>query len=407
VPLSLDVSPGGTTRTLQSVARGGHAANMFPTKMPGIFKDVMDRRGGNITKDELWKWMTKHQHGTAKRCTIITDEDKLAKLIDTAVGQFKVAVKDGYKAAAAPKRAAQNTKAKPNAVSTPDYRSTVHVAQPDAFRMPNGCNAPQVEFDDYAQDACGIILGMVKPTLHKIMALKGNFTPQPLAFIVKCELEQLSAADEHGHLYGRYRCTEIDVAIARKAGEVHVTTKSIMINVGVEDIVYKANNLVLQRTVQLYTTMSYRVVKQCVDDTVYAGLNSPAAFKAHVHKTIDKTWLYPHMIPKPTATRKEEWKSGEIDIQMGAIHVLNDKVEEVKRRSGRNGAFIYNWERDESTSILPLPRSFTLKQAVDTTDKLATLSRGVITTKMGVCCADTQRRGHIYESQSTDRSQAC
>ena len=133
---------------------------MFPTKMPGIFKDVMDRRGGNITKDEFWKWMTKHQSGTAKKCGIIKDEDKLSKLIDTAVGQYRQAVKNGYKAPAAPQRTVQPTKAKPKVVQTPDYRTTVHIAQPDAFRLPNGCNASQVQFDDYAQDSCGIILGM-------------------------------------------------------------------------------------------------------------------------------------------------------------------------------------------------------------------------------------------------------
>jgi hypothetical protein len=89
------------------------------------------------------------------------------------------------------------------------------------------------------------------------------------------------------------------------------------------------------------------------------------------------------MIPKATGIRKEEWNNEEVDIQLGAIHVLNDKVDEVKRRSGRNGAFIYNWERDETTSILPLPRRYSLQESIDTTDKLALLSRGVIMTKMG------------------------
>ena len=58
------------------------------------------------------------------------------------------------------------------------------------------------------------------------------------------------------------------------------------------------------------------------------------------------------MVPKATALRKIEWQNVQVEVQFGAIHVLNEKVDEVKKRSGRNGAFIYEWERDDNTSVL-------------------------------------------------------
>ena len=341
----------------------------------------MGRRGGKVKAEVLWNWICKHRSGTAKGIAKYKDEDKLSKLLERQIGDYRKATNGVTSGIVKP--TAQSAARKPAPRTTLPYRATLHVAQPEAFRLPNGINAEQININDYAQTSSGIVVGGFDTTFDKIMALRGGTTAQPLAFLVKGTLEELRVGDKHAHITGKYHCMDIEVALARAAGQVPTTTKNVMINVGVENIAYKPTNIVLVPIVPLYTTMSYRVVKQMVDENVYNGLKNPAAFKAHVLKTIEKEWLYPHQTPKATGMRTEEFQKGEMDIQMGCIHVLNDKVDECKRRSGRNGAFIYNWERDESTSILPLPRSFTLKQAIDTTDKLATLSRGVITTKMG------------------------
>ena len=354
---------------------------MSNEKMPGIFKDVMGRRGGKVNADTLWKWLQKSRKGTCKCIAKYKDEDKLDKFLERQVGDYRKYING--EASGIHKPAAQRAARKPVARNTPPYRPSTHVTQPEAFRFPNGINAAQININDYTQTSSGIIVGTFDIIFRKIMALRGNCTPQPLAFLVKGEIAALRNGDKHGHIISKYHCTEIEVALARAAGEVPITTKNIMINVGVEDIMYKPTNIVLVPLVPLFTTMSYRVVKQMVEESVFNGLKNPNAFKAHVHKTIDKEWLYPYQIPKATGMRTEEFQKGEMEIQMGCIHVLNDKVDECKRRSGRNGAFIYNWERDDTTSILPLPRKCTLKEANDTTDKLGILSRGVITTKMG------------------------
>ena len=303
-------------------------------KMPGISKDVVSRRGGRVNRDVLWDWICKNRSGTAKGIAKYKDEDKLSKLLERQIGDHRKATNGVTSGIVKP--AAQHVARKPTPHTTAPYRATIHVAQPESFRLPNGINAAQININDYTQTSSGIIVGDFDTIFHKIMALRGNRTAQPLAFLVKGFTDDIRASDKHSHVISKYHCTDIDVALSRAAGEVPITSKNIMINVGADDIMYKPTNIALVPLIPLYTTMSYRVVKQMADENVFNGLKNPASFKAHVLKTIDKAWLCPHMIPKATGLRKQEWQKGEIDVQFGVIHVLNDKVDDVKRRSGRN-----------------------------------------------------------------------
>ena len=129
------------------------------------------------------------------------------------------------------------------------------------------------------------------------------------------------------------------------------------------DIEHKPLVLKVERTKLNYTTLSYRVTRAGTNDAVFAGLSSPAAFKAHVVATINKDWLFPHAEPAPTMIQKTWFKGEEIEMRLGVIKVLNKHVEDVKRRSGRNSSLIYTWEKDEETSIHYLPRGATIKDA--------------------------------------------
>jgi len=166
-------------------------------------------------------------------------------------------------------------------------------------------------------------------------------------------------------------------------GNIPKLVTCTMVNVGQQTIVYQANNTVLNKVKPPFTTLSYRVSKNDVDATVYGGLKSPAAFKAHVLRTIDKAWLYPHKAPNATITRSQAWQGGQIEFQLGCIHVLNDKVVECKRRSGRNGAFIWEMQTDETTTVIPLGRKETLATAMEKSDCIGSLSQGVLHTPQG------------------------
>ena len=143
--------------------------------MPGIYKDVMSRRGGNVDRDALWNWICKHRSGTAKSMRAMKDEDKLSKDLDKEVGEFRKA-NNGTASGAVKPNNAQRPKQAP-AARPARARAAAQISQPEAFRLPNGVNASIVSMDEYTQDACGIV--MVNSFEHaaaKIIALKGSFT---------------------------------------------------------------------------------------------------------------------------------------------------------------------------------------------------------------------------------------
>ena len=115
------------------------ADNMVFYKMPGIFKDCMSRRGGNVNAEATWNWLLKHRGGTAKSILAYKDEDKLSKLLERQVGDFRSA-NNGVASGAVKPNAAQRPRQAPTARST-NTRATARIAQPEAFRLPNGINA--------------------------------------------------------------------------------------------------------------------------------------------------------------------------------------------------------------------------------------------------------------------------
>ena len=81
--------------------------------------------------------------------------------------------------------------------------------------------------------------------------------------------------------------------------------------------------------------------------------------------------------------RPFEHQGEQIDVRMGAIHVHNDKVHLVKGKSGKteeNGAYIFEWANDDKTTVIPLPRSTTKKEAIAIDEKLCDLSQGIVPT---------------------------
>jgi len=72
-------------------------------KMPGIYKDVMGRRGGRVNREELWEWINKKRAGTAKSILAHKDEDKLSKLLEKQVRDFREDLNGATSGAVKPK----------------------------------------------------------------------------------------------------------------------------------------------------------------------------------------------------------------------------------------------------------------------------------------------------------------
>ena len=158
---------------------------------------------------------------------------------------------------------------------------------------------------------------------------------------------------------------------------------AILVNVGATDVKY--NPMIAKVTLPTapYTTMSYRIIKSQNDPKVFAGTAKETGFASHVMTTLKAEWLSSMQKPWPTFIRKVLIQGEETIEQWGLIHVKNDKVDEVFKRSGHNGATIWHKDFDHTTSLLHIPRKTLLKEAIDLAKRTGDNSRGVVYRKNG------------------------
>ena len=92
-----------------------------------------------------------------------------------------------------------------------------------------------------------------------------------------------------------------------------------------------------------------------------------------------------------------------MDVRLGAIHVINDKVSLVKARSGKsekNGASIFEWGNDAHTTIIPLPRSTTKKDVIATNEKLGDFSLGIVPSRLGFALRVPVEEASVLKAKS-------
>jgi len=90
---------------------------------------------------------------------------------------------------------------------------------------------------------------------------------------------------------------------------------------------------------------------------------------------------YTYNFSKPTKVNDTESL-----VQYGYINVKADKVAEVLKRSGHNGATIWYNSHDVSTTLVDLPRKTTHKEALEIIKKVGESSLGLINRNSGRWC---------------------
>ena len=233
------------------------------------------------------------------------------------------------------------------------------------------------------RDSKGIVVGMIETHAQEILEMGGEHTPNAQAFLLFGNVEALKQ-DEAFHLYDMHI---IKVPAARKKGEAVTDKDALFINVGASDILYKSFIAKVTLPTNAYITLSYRIIKSLNNPKVFSGTAKKEGFLNHVTTTLKADWLYTQVSSVPTSCSKTaKINEEESNVQYGYIHVKSDKITEVLKRSGQNGATIWRQGHDVSTVLIELPRKTVHKDALDIIKRVGDASLGLINKNNGRWC---------------------
>ena len=203
------------------------------------------------------------------------------------------------------------------------------------------------------------------------------------AIMMPITLAQYEEADVNGDLRAHFTADEINVAISFSDKEPFKYRTCLLVNCGDKLISYEQTVTTVDRPEPKYTLMSASIHKVNAKPGTFDGLRNQSNFQALVHDVVGRDNLYSAMKPVPTMVRKQQWQGQDTETQLGWIHVLNKRVDDVKKRSGGKGLVINLKGYDDSTQVIPMPRAADLAAARAAAERLGNLALGVVTTAMG------------------------
>jgi len=216
--------------------------------------------------------------------------------------------------------------------------------------------------EEMNNDSEGVLVATLDDYADKICAMEGEHLPNAMAFLLfGKDVKQFMEVGMAFHLYDQ---KFIKVPMANVKGSAIFEADSILVNVGSQDIVY--NPIISKVTVPTnsFTILSYHVITSLNDPKVFAGTAKHEGFINHVHTTIKQEWLHTTK-PIPTCIKTESINGIETISQVGYVFAKPEKVHDILRRSGHNGATIWYKEHDITTTLIPLPRKMVIKEAIE------------------------------------------
>ena len=247
----------------------------------------------------------------------------------------------------------------------------------------SGMVADNFPFSEVHQGTTGICIATIKDALPFMLAMEAQALEHEFAFVIMGNQLDVVDCDDKEVIINAYRMTDIMVPCAPTKADIPVERKAVMINMGPSDITYEAQFTEIIKPPTQYTNMSVRICKAELDDKVYNATAAQPAFAAHIHATFKKEWLTTTQKPAPTFIKIHKYLGEDTPFQYGWIHVLNDKVQDVMKRSGHNGVTVYTQGRDSTTKVISLRKCTSMKEALITAQKAKEPARGIVINNLG------------------------
>ena len=356
---------------------------------------------------EYWNWLCQNRKHIANSISKTKDEAKIGELIKSQVSQFvdqtsaqrqRIIAQTQSNGKGQGKGQTKGDKGHGKGKSTPsgkgggkggkrhdmlESEAFIHIPSMNAFKYEDGTAAHRIDFKEHDMDSMGIVFGMIDNHAAHILEMDGEHTPNAQAFVLFGDVRPFEK-DKSFHLY---KTQIIKVPSARQKGDKITDKDAILVNVGSNDIIYNPCVAKVTLPASAYTTFSYRIVKSLNDPKVFNGTAKKEGFLNHVHTTLKAEWLYAQVPPNPTSrTKTTKINDTESDVQHGYINVKPDKINEVLKRSGHNGATIWYNGHDESTFLIDLHRKTTHKEALEIIKRVGDASLGLINKNCGRWC---------------------
>ena len=375
--------------------------------MPVLFVDMAKKVLKDWKDYEFWHWLCRARPPAAANVARLKDEDKICAIIKSNKAAFieqtqkkpptggKAQSKgknDGGKghgnvtsgrAGSTPKRPGVDGKAKSHQQML-EIEALMHMPCMNAFKYEDGSSAQRIAHGDHDRDSRGIMVGMINTHAKEILEMGGEHTVNPQAYVLFGKDVPLFVEEKAFHLY---KTQIIKVPTAKKKGEKISDEYALLVNVGATDILYNSFIAKVTAPTSAYVTLSYRIYKDLNDPKVFAGTAKKEGFMNHVNTTLKADWIYTQVPSVPTScTKTTKINDDESAVQFGYLNVKRDKLNEVLKRSGHNGAIIWFQHHDDTTSLVELPRKIKHKEAMEINKRVGDVSLGLINKNCGRWC---------------------
>ena len=261
-----------------------------------------------------------------------------------------------------------------------EIEERMHIPCMSAYKYEDGTPVARISHNDHDRDAKGLYFGWINNHAKYILEMGGEHTKQAQAYVLFGDVKPFYE-DKAFHFY---KTQIIKVPMANKKGEKINDQLALLVNVGSSDVMYNSFIAKISAPTNAYITMSYRIYKSLNDVKVYAGTAKKEGFMNHVNTTLKAEWIYPQMPSVPTSCMKTtKINDEESQVQFGYLNIYRDKLTEVLKRSGHNGATIWFQTHDETTTLIDLPRKTTHKEALEIIKRVGDVSLGLINKNCG------------------------
>ena len=390
---------------------GKPAVNFQPEHFTRVAKKVIREHCAN----DFWLWMVIVRKEAATRISRTKNEDVVSDIIlenkDEYIRQTEKkrqikdnALKTSGKGKGKGKSGNGKGGEKGNGKGGKGGKATmasqpIHIPCMNAFKRADGKPMERIQPEDLNNDSEGALFATLDEYAERIWEMDGEHLPNAMAYVLfGKDVKQFM---EVGLTFHRYDIKHIKVPCAKVKGSAISEVDAILVNVGSQDIVYNPIISKVTAPTNAYTILSYHVWKSLSDPKVYAGTAKIEGFINHVHTTIKQEWLHTPIKPVPTCTKTELINGIGTSSQVGYVYAKPEKVHDILRRSGHNGATIWYKDHDVTTALIPLARKMVIKDAVEMAKKVGDNSLGLINKNCGTWCVRVLKdEGIINEAKA-------
>jgi transcription termination factor NusB len=362
---------------------------------PVHFQGIAERVMKGYDPKDIWLWLASKDHEACKRITRTRNEDIVADIILEKKAEFlrqnqkrfqnqhdapSTSGKGKGKGKIGISKGGDKGKGKGGKGKVTKAPQIIHVPTIAAFKRADGKPIDRIMYEEMNHDSEGVLVSTLSEYAENILAMDGEHLPNAMAFLLfGKDVKQFMEAGMKFHEYDQKL---IKVPMANVKGSSIFEADAILVNVGSQDIVYNQIISKVTAPTNAFTILSYHVIKSLNDPKVFAGTAKHEGFINHVHTTIKQEWLHTTK-PIPTCIKTESINGIETISQVGYVFAKPEKVHDILRRSGHNGATIWYKEHDITTTLIPLPRKMVIKEAIEMAKKVGDNSLGLINKNCG------------------------